>query len=163
MKKDDIFYLRKAIEVSVKSREHGNTPFGAVLVNKEGEIVLEQENIELTEHICTGHAETQLVRKAGLVFSKDELKDFTLYTTCEPCCMCAGAIYWSGISCVVYALSEKDLLFQTGNDERNPTLSLSCRDVFKTGQKQIQVRGPFLELKEEVLKAHEGYWKNNAC
>ena len=60
---DHLFYLRKAIEVSKKSREHGNTPFGAILVDGEGNILLEQENIEITEYNCSGHAETSLMIK----------------------------------------------------------------------------------------------------
>ena len=48
------FYLRRAIEISKEAREAGNTPFGALLVNKEGEIIMEQGNIEITEKICTG-------------------------------------------------------------------------------------------------------------
>lgn len=62
---DHLFYLRKAIEVSKKSREHGNTPFGAILVDGEGNILLEQENIEITEYNCSGHAETSLMIKAS--------------------------------------------------------------------------------------------------
>ena len=54
------FYLRRAIEISKEAREAGNTPFGALLVNKEGEIIMEQGNIEITEKICTGHAEATL-------------------------------------------------------------------------------------------------------
>ena len=57
---EDVKFLRQAIEVSRRSREHGNTPFGAILVNENKEVVLEQENREITEHICTGHAETSL-------------------------------------------------------------------------------------------------------
>ena len=68
---DHLFYLRKAIEVSKKSREHGNTPFGAILVDGEGNILLEQENIEITEYNCSGHAETSLMIKASKKYSKD--------------------------------------------------------------------------------------------
>ena len=54
------FYLRRAIEISKEARAAGNTPFGALLVNKDGEIIMEQGNIEITEKICTGHAEATL-------------------------------------------------------------------------------------------------------
>lgn len=59
------FYLRRAIEISKEAREAGNTPFGALLVNKEGEIIMEQGNIEITEKICTGHAEATLAARAS--------------------------------------------------------------------------------------------------
>lgn len=68
---DHLYYLRKAIEVSKKSREHGNTPFGAILVDGEGNILLEQENIEITESNCSGHAETSLMIRASKQYSKD--------------------------------------------------------------------------------------------
>ena len=94
-------YLKRAIELSVKSRESGNTPFAALLVDKDGNIIMEQMNNEITEHKCTGHAETQLVERASHAYSKKFLWDCTLYTTAEPCAMCSGAIYWGNIGHVV--------------------------------------------------------------
>jgi tRNA(Arg) A34 adenosine deaminase TadA len=70
--------------------------------------------------------------------------------------MCAGAIYWSGIGRVVYALAEKDLLRYTGSHEENPTLDLPCREVFARGPRAVVVEGPFLE--EEAGKVHMGFW-----
>ena len=75
------FYLRRAIEISKEAREAGNTPFGALLVNKEGEIIMEQGNIEITEKICTGHAEATLAARASHEYSREFLWDCTLYTT----------------------------------------------------------------------------------
>ena len=141
-----------------KSRESGNTPFAALLVDKEGNILLEQMNVEITEHKCTGHAETQLAERASKLYDRDFLWDCTLYTTAEPCSMCAGAIYWANIGHVVYAMTEKDLLRLTGGDPQNPTFDLPCREVFAHGQKPIQVTGPFPELAPEAAKAHEGFW-----
>ena len=86
------FYLRRAIEISKEAREAGNTPFGALLVNKEGEIIMEQGNIEITEKICTGHAEATLEASASHEYSREFLWDCTFYTNEEPCAMCAGAI-----------------------------------------------------------------------
>ena len=157
-----LYYLRRANEIAKNSREHGNTPFGALLVDKDGNILLEQENIEITTKDCTGHAETSLMRRASQKYTKEFLKECTLYTTFEPCAMCSGAIYWGNVGNVVYGLTEKELLNQTGNDEQNPTFDLSCREVFERGQKDINVIGPFNELKDEILKTHEGYWRNNS-
>ena len=127
------FYLRRCIEISRQSRAGGNTPFGALLVDSEGNIVMEQGNIEITENICTGHAETTLAARASHAFSKDFLWTCTLYTTAEPCAMCAGAIYWANIGRVVYGMTEKRLLQLTGSDEQNPTFDLPCREVFARG------------------------------
>lgn len=151
-------YLKRAIELSQQSRDTGNTPFGALLVDAEGNIILEQGNVEITKNICTGHAETQLAQRASHEFSKDFLWNCTLYTTAEPCSMCSGAIYWANIGRVVYAMTEKRLLELTGDDEQNPTFDLPCREVFKHGQKDIQVVGPFPELEAAAAKVHEGYW-----
>ena len=155
---NDIYYLKRAIQISRNSREHGNTPFGALLVDKDGNILIEQENVEITESKCTGHAETQCVEKASRLYSKDFLAECTLYTTAEPCAMCSGAIYWAGVGRVVYAMTEKQLLSLTGSDEQNPTFDLPCREVFARGQKDILVEGPSDELAEEAAEVHKGYW-----
>ncbi|MCI3923727.1 nucleoside deaminase [Paenibacillus sp. TRM 82003] len=153
-----IEYLRRAVEVSRAARAAGNTPFGAVLVDAGGRIVLEQGNIEITESNCTGHAETTLMEAASKRYSKAELWGMTMYTTVEPCAMCAGSIYWGNLGTVVYGLSEKRLLELTGDDEVNSTFDLPCREVFARGQKPIAVLGPFPEVEEDVLAVHEGYW-----
>lgn len=158
MYQDHAYYLRKAIEISKQARADGNTPFGALLVNKEGEIIMEQPNIEITEQICTGHAECTLAARASHTYPKDYLWDCTLYTTAEPCSMCAGAIYWANIGRVVYGMKEKRLLELTGSNEQNPTFDLPCREVFARGQKDIQVIGPVEEVEVEAVKVHEGYW-----
>ena len=155
---DHIYYLKKAVEVSKKARENGNTPFGALLVDKDGNILLEQENIEISDSLCTGHAETTLAARASQKYSKDFLWDCTLYTTAEPCAMCAGAIYWANIGRVVYGMTEKRLLELTGSNEQNPTFSLPCREVFARGQKDIQVVGPIEEIEEEAAEVHKGFW-----
>ena len=152
------FYLRRAIEISKEAREAGNTPFGALLVNKEGEIIMEQGNIEITEKICTGHAEATLAAIASLEYSSAVLWACTLYTTAEPWAMCAGAIYWANIGRVVYGMTERRLLELTGSNEQNPTFDLPCRDVFAKGQKAIEVVGPVEAVEVEAAKVHEGYW-----
>ena len=71
--------------------------------------------------------------------------------------MCAGAIYWSGIGRVVYALSEAELKALTGDDPENPTLDLPCREVFARGARPVKVLGPLLE--EEAIQPHLGFWQ----
>jgi tRNA(Arg) A34 adenosine deaminase TadA len=155
---DHTYYLKKCIEVSQKAVLDGNTPFGAILVDSEGNIVLEQGNIEITTSNCTGHAETSLMEAASGMFSKSFLWDCTLYTSVEPCAMCAGAIYWGNVGRVVYGISEKKLAELTGESEVNPTLDLPCTEVFARGNKSITVIGPFPEVEAEVIAVHLGYW-----
>lgn len=156
----DIRNLKRCVEISQASKDSGNTPFGALLADQDGTVLLEQPNVEITDKKCTGHAETQLAEKASGLYSKEFLAECTLYSTAEPCAMCSGAIYWAGIGRVVYGMSEKDLLAHTGADPQNPTFDLPCREVFAKGQKKITVEGPFPELVEEIAEVHKGYWNN---
>lgn len=151
-------YLLRAVEISKQAVEHGNNPFGALLVDSQGNILLEQENNEITEHDCTGHAETVLMRIASKRYDKEFLATCTLYTTGEPCVMCAGAIYWGNVLRVVYGITEKQLLTLTGDDPRNPTLGVDCRTVFASGQKKIEVIGPILEVADAIIEPHRTYW-----
>lgn len=153
-------YLLAANEVAKKARESGNTPFGAVLVDDNGNIIMEQGNAEDDLHDATAHAERMLASRASQAYSKDFLWKCTLYTTFEPCCMCTGAIYWSNIGKIVYALTEKQLLELTGADEKNPTFNISSRTILAAGQKNIEVLGPFEEIAAAVVEVHKGFWNN---
>lgn len=150
-------YLRRAVQLARRARERGNHPFGALLVDDQGNILLEAENRVVTDGDCTAHAETNLVRAACQQYPVEILSCCTLYTSTEPCAMCAGAIYWAGISRVVYALSEADLRGLTGVHKENPTLDLPCRQVFQRGQRNIEVIGPF--NLPEAREVHLGFWE----
>ena len=154
MRDYDLDYLRKAIETARLAREHGNHPFGAVLVNGQGRMLLEAENTVITEHDCTGHAETNLMRKASIRFSTGALADCTLYTSTEPCAMCSGAIFWGGINRVVFGLSEADLFELTSGPNY---FKLPCREVFFRSGRSIEVLGPLLV--DEARMVHQGFWK----
>ena len=86
----DAEYMRRAIQVAEAAKAAGNHPFGCVLVDMEGNILMEQGNIEVTEKVCTGHAETTLLQRASHEYSHDFLWNCSLYTSIEPCCMCCG-------------------------------------------------------------------------
>ena len=152
--------LLRAIVLARSALEHGNHPFGALLVTRDGTVVLEAQNTVVTESDATGHAETNLVRLASRGYDRATLAGMALYTSTEPCAMCAGAIYWSGVGTVVFALSESALASFTGEDPENPTMSLPCREVFAHGRRLVQVRGPYpLDQASEV---HRGFWRVSA-
>jgi tRNA(Arg) A34 adenosine deaminase TadA len=154
----DTIFLRRAIELAREARSDGRHPFGSLIVNERGEtIAAARNNAVRPKGDPTQHAETLACGEAARLLSESELARCTLYTSTEPCAMCAGAIYWTGIGRVVFALSERGLLNYTGSDKENPTLDLPCREVFARGQKPIVVAGPFLE--EEAGKVHEGFWR----
>ena len=153
----DLNFLRRAIELAREARSDGRHPFGSLIVNEPGEIVVEAHNNAVRPMgEPTQHAETVACAAAARLLSNAELGKCTLYTSTEPCAMCAGAIYWVGIGRVVFALSEAGLFRFTGDDPENPTLDLPCREVFARGQRKVVVSGPFLE--DEAAKIHEGFW-----
>jgi tRNA(Arg) A34 adenosine deaminase TadA len=149
-------FLRRSFEVARRSITHGNHPFGAVLVDEHGNVLIEVENGFMPDHDGTAHAERLLATTACRTVSAEVRTMATLYSSAEPCAMCAGAIYWAGIGRVVYGLSEHRLRGVTGNHPDNPTLDLPCRDVFASGQRETEVVGPMLEEEAEAL--HEGVW-----
>jgi tRNA(Arg) A34 adenosine deaminase TadA len=149
-------HLRRAIELARLSRANGNHPFGSLLVEASGLVVLEAENTVVTGRDVTGHAELNLVRAASMTHDASDLLNATLYTSTEPCAMCSGAIYWSGIGRVVYALSSEALMAIWSDAAVSETLTLSCREVLARGGRGVEVSGPHLEKVASAV--HEGFW-----
>jgi tRNA(Arg) A34 adenosine deaminase TadA len=118
--------------------------------------VLEGENTVLTAQDCTGHAETNLIRMASERFDPEFLSRCTLYTSTEPCAMCAGAIYWGNVRRVVFALSQEEIGRITGGNPENMQLTISSREIFARGDHKVQVSGP--HLLEQASAVHEGFW-----
>lgn len=148
--------MRRALGLAHRAREHGNHPFGALLADAHSRVLIEAENTVASDADCTGHAEINLVRMACRTLARAALATATVYTSTEPCAMCAGAIYWAGMSRVVFGLRESELRALTGADPVNPTLALGCREVFARGQRPIEVIGPLLE--DEARAVHAGFW-----
>lgn len=153
----DMELLKEVIALADQSRANGRHPFAALVADQEGKIIAIAENNSMPpEGDPTQHAELAAAAAAAKKLSPEALLHCTLYTSAEPCCMCAGAIYWCNIGRVVYALSEHRLLTLTGDHPENPTFSLPCREVFVRGQRSIEVHGPLLE--DEAAESHKGFW-----
>ena len=149
--------LRQSFAVAKRARDGGDHPFGSLLADKDGNVLREQGNGYTSEgHDRTAHAEKLLASWAAKNLSLEELQHCTLYTSAEPCAMCAGSIYWAGIGRVVYGQTEHDLKIQTGAHAENPTLDLPCRIVFEAGQRPTELVGPLLE--EESAALQTDYW-----
>lgn len=148
--------LRCAIELARLSRTRGDHPFGALLADANGEILLEAMNTGGTIGDRTGHAERNLMTEASLKYDVDFLRACTMYTSAEPCAMCAGSVYWTGVGRVVYGMSEKALKALIGPDPENLTMDMPCRDVFESGQRAVAVVGPLMEV--EAAEVHSGFW-----
>jgi len=158
LSEQDKTLLRHCIELSRRVRDGGKHPFAAIVVDSAGQIVAEAGNDSLPpEGDPTRHAELVAAGLSAKKLSPEQLATATLYSSAEPCAMCAGAIYWCGIGRVVYALSEHKLLGLTGDHPENPTFALPCREVFARGQRSVEVAGPYLEA--EAAEPHIGFWK----
>jgi tRNA(Arg) A34 adenosine deaminase TadA len=148
-------HLKQANKVAQGAMDDGHHPFGAILVAADNEtVVMEQGNID-----SVAHAESTLAQRGAKQFSSDELWGMTLYTTAEPCVMCAGTQYWANIGRMVYGMSERQLLDLTGNHRENPTLDVPSRYIFSRGQKAIRVWGPIDAVVEEIAALHVAFWK----
>ncbi|WP_193143008.1 MULTISPECIES: nucleoside deaminase [unclassified Meridianimarinicoccus] len=154
---DDLKLLQRTIDLALESRASGNHPFGALLADAEGNILFESGNTHSTDG-GTGHAELNVARAAARAHGPEFLAGCTLYTSVEPCSMCAGGCYWAGIGRVVFGMTEARLAELTGDNPENLTMSLPCRQVLSAGQRDVQVSGPFPELEPQILRTHAGFW-----
>lgn len=145
----DEYFMREAINLAMKSREEGNEPFGAILV-KGDEIVMVGENRVNTLSDPTHHAEIGLIRKFCNENNVDDLKEYTLYTSCEPCVMCSGAMVWCNLGKMVYSVTHDQLAEIAGDN-----IMIPCAEVFDRSPNKPEVIGKLLN--EEGLRVFDGY------
>ncbi|MCE5188666.1 MAG: nucleoside deaminase [Eubacteriales bacterium] len=143
-------FLREAIRLSEQAVAHGNEPFGAVLV-KDGEIVFASENQIYTKSDPTWHAEAGLLRRFCAETEITNLSEYTLYSSCEPCFMCCGAMVWTKLGRLVYAASDADLC-EIFSEPGNPC----CEIVFSRSKHRPEVTGGI--LREESLAILKQYF-----
>lgn len=164
---DHARFIRRSIELAGQAQARGDHPFGALLVDYDGDrgatVVLEALNSVSTDSDCTRHAELNLISEASRrKVAGGDGRLLTLYTSTEPCCMCCGAIYWSGlVGRVVFACSEQRLGYITDESKdaitRSIGMDVPCRETFaKTREPKIEVVGPVLE--EEAAAMHAKFW-----
>lgn len=147
-------HILAAHEVANDAVKQGHHPFGAILVDADNEtVLLSQGNID-----TVNHAESTLARLAAEKYTPEQLWGCTLYSSVEPCVMCAGTMYWANIGRLAYGMSERQLLDCTGAHAENPTLDVSCRYVFSHSQKAIKVWGPIPSLVERIAQLHQVFW-----
>ena len=149
---DEVF-MRKAIELSRLAMEHGNEPFGAVLV-KNNEMVFTNENQIYTRHDPTFHGEAGLIREFCAQTGITNLQEYTMYSSCEPCFMCSGAMVWVKLGRLVYAASNMELEKILGNEGCN-----CSKMVFDNSFWQPQVTAGV--LREESLVILNAYFEKH--
>jgi tRNA(Arg) A34 adenosine deaminase TadA len=146
-------HLRRAIELSRSARADGNQPFGSVLVKSSGEVLAEGVNTEITDDDITAHPELKLAGWAAANLSESDATTATMYTSCEACAMCSGAIVTSGLGRVVYALSAPQLYELKGWPTQKVMRGIT---VLAEAGHHIPVNGPFLY--DEAAAPHLGFW-----
>ena len=147
---NDEVFMRQAIALSRLAVEHGNEPFGAVLV-KNGEVVFTNENQIYTKHDPTFHGEAGLIREFCAQTGVTDLREYTMYSSCEPCFMCSGAMVWVKLGRLVYGASNDDLEHILGNEGCN-----CSKMVFEHSFWQPQVMAGV--LREESLAVLKDYF-----
>lgn len=153
---DDDRHLRRAIELSAEAAGRGNRPFGSVVVSAAGEVLGEAYNDTAEHGDCTGHAETNALRRASTAHPKSAFAGSTVYASGEPCVMCAGAIFWSGARRVVFGIDATTLRGFRRTQAGAADLELSCREVFAASAEPFEVIGP--ALADEAAAVHVAYW-----
>ncbi|QSW97856.1 nucleoside deaminase [Haloterrigena alkaliphila] len=146
----DESYVRQAIDLAESAVEHGNTPFGSLLV-VDDEIVRTAENTTLTDDDIAAHPEFELARWAASELESNERESCTMYTSTEPCPMCASAIVYAGLGRVVYGVSVESLA-----ELRDGVIEIPCEEVVDRADAPTAVDGPVLE--SEGLAVHDDYW-----
>ena len=143
-------YIQKSYQLAKSAQGRGNHPFGALLVI-DSKIVYTAKNTVVTDNDITRHAELNLVSKATQELDPETLGRSRLYTSTEPCAMCTGAIFWAGISKIVYGCSADTLGEIAGG-----VFVVPCRELLKYGKRQISVVGPVLE--DQGAAIHRNFW-----
>jgi tRNA(Arg) A34 adenosine deaminase TadA len=149
----DSSLLERAIQIASEGIKNGGGPFGAVIA-KDGKVLSEAGNRVVLNSDPTAHAEVIAIREAASALKSHDLNGCTIYCSCEPCPMCLGAIYWAGITSVVYACDRNDAA----------AAGFSDREIYDEirltpGERKIQFRKLNLEGGQEVFRkwmSHEG-------
>lgn len=151
MEKQD--FMRRAIALSEESVRRGGGPFGAVIVRGD-EVVAEASNSVTIDNDPTAHAEVNCIRQAAKRLGTFDLSGCDIYTSCEPCPMCLGAIYWAHLGRIYYANDRKDAA-QIGFDDDFIYNEIAVAPAYR--QKQM-----LRLLPEEGLKAFRMWTENDS-
>ena len=147
----DILFMEEALRLSKAAAQHGNEPFGAVLV-KDGAIVYSNENQVHSASDPTFHAEAGLLRRFCAETGITDLREYTLYSSCEPCFMCSGAMVWTRLGRLVYGASNRDLCAIFGEEGSD------CSHlVFSHSDHQPEVTAGV--LRQECLEVLQAYFR----
>ncbi len=154
---DDKKYLKRSVKLAQKALEIGNSPFGSLLVSKEGDILFEDHNRD-ADGDQTKHPEYAIAKWAAENLSAAERKNAVVYTSGEHCSMCSSAHALAGLGRIVYASSSaqlKEWQRELGVTERGALKGLSIEEVIN----DTEVDGPDEELSQQVKQLQIEYYK----
>ncbi len=149
MSAKDTYFMEIAVDLALKARKEGDEPFGALLVYKD-QVVKTSENQVHTLSDPTAHAELKLIREYCSENRIEDLSEYTLYTSCEPCAMCSGAMVWSKLGRLVYGVSH-DALAKIAGDN----IMIGCEELFEKSPHSPDVKGGV--LKSMAIKVFDDY------
>ena len=143
-------YIKKAYHLARLAMDQGEQPFSALLTIND-EVLFECINRVNSSGDLTRHPEIDVLRRGSLELGREKLKKATLYASSEPCAMCGGALYWSGISRLVFGCPTETIAAIAG-----ARLVVPCRELFAKGRRSIELIGPVLP--ETGAAIHQAYW-----
>lgn len=144
--------MQLAIDASRAALAQGDAPYGAVLADAEGRVLLVAQNNQHSSGDCTGHAEMVLVRRAQAELGPAALRGATVYASGEPCAMCAGALFWAGVGHVVFAAGQPEMAAACGG----ALLPARCADLLAAARPPIPVTGDVLAAEALAVIAQAG-------
>jgi tRNA(Arg) A34 adenosine deaminase TadA len=156
----DEMHLHETVQLAWSARNSGNRPFGTLLVGPHGEIIVGAKNNAVTSGDVTGHSETNALRAVTVNHDPAFLRDCTMYSSAEPCLMCAGAIYLSGIGTVVYALESEELAELCGPASPVRIVPLGLADALAAGDDPPTIR--YVDIGSASRDVHKGYWESRS-
>jgi len=148
--------MLRAIQVAQLSKENGNLPFAALLVDRDGKILMEAQNTVITEHDNINHAEINLIHHACRTYEPAFLRNCVIYTSTEPCAMCSSAIFWSAVRGLVFGVSKEKFYEIAGTDDPGTILDWNASKVLSAAGRKVEVVGPVME--KEAITVHENFW-----
>ncbi|MBI1341645.1 MAG: nucleoside deaminase [Terrimonas sp.] len=146
-------YLLKAMEIAKRSMEKGNLPFGCLLADGNGLIIEEGENTVITNKDNIAHCEINLVHQLAGKYEWEYLNNCTVYASTEPCPMCSGAIFWSGIGKIVFALSKEGYHETAGTHNPAYIFDMKSGVLLEHGGRKVKVIGPLMEQEAKKMYA----------
>jgi tRNA(Arg) A34 adenosine deaminase TadA len=149
-------FMRQAFEAAHESARRGDYPIGSIITKDEEVIAIGYETLKQDNDPVNGHAEIDAIRKACKKLNQPYLNQCVLYSTHEPCSMCASAAIWAKISSIVFSVFQDDMIIEMENKKKQNSsfswrqIEIPCSYVLERGTPRVQMYSGF--MREEGLK-----------